>query len=67
MAQAKRKFRIGFGQGVINVILGAEIQTFERAFGAPDRRLIHADGHDVELATRVGDVGGDPAVQRVFI
>ena len=54
-------------QDVINVISGAEIQTFEPAFGAPDRRLVHADGHDIELATLGGDVGGDPAAQRVFI
>ena len=56
-----------FQVGCHDVILGAEIQTFEPAFGAPDRRLIHADGQDVELATRGSDVGGDPAAQRVLI
>jgi hypothetical protein len=56
------------GQDVIDiVILGKIVERDEPAIGAPDRGFVHADGHDVELATLGGDVGCHALTQDVFL
>ena len=55
-------------QDVVDVVVGAQpVQRDKPAVGAPDRRFVHADGHDVELAALGGDVGGDALAQHVFL
>ncbi len=55
------------GQNVIDVILCRQtVQRDQPAVGTPDRRLVHADGHDVELATLRRDIGGNMLTQNVF-
>ena len=55
------------GQEVVDVVVRTEIERFEPAPRPPDRRLVHADRHHVELAALGGDVGGDALPQRPFL
>jgi hypothetical protein len=54
-------------QDVVDVILlGQVVKRHEPSVGAPDRRFVHADRHDVELAATGGDVRGHALPQHVF-
>ena len=54
------------GQDVIGVVAGVALELGQPAFFAPDGRLIHADGHDVELTTLGGDVRRHALAQHAF-
>ena len=63
MAQAASHGR----QDVTDIVVCAEvIKRDQPAVLAPDRGLVHADGHDVESAALGGDVGGDTLAKNVF-
>jgi hypothetical protein len=55
------------GQQVVDVVAGIGLDLLQPALLAPDRRLVHADGHDVELAALGGDVGGDALAQNALL
>ena len=56
------------GQDVVGIILGGQIvQRNQPALGGPNRRLVHADGHDVELTAFGGDVLSDALAQHIFL
>ena len=63
MAQAASHGR----QDVTDIVVCAEvIKRDQPAVLAPDRGLVHADGHDVESAALGGDVGGDTLAKNIF-
>ena len=55
------------GQDIVRVIVFAQVvQRHQPAVCTPDRRFIHADGHDVERTALGRDVSGDALAQHVL-
>ena len=55
------------GQDVADIVIGAEIvKRYQPAVLAPDRRFVHADGHDVESTALCGDVGRHALTKHVL-
>ena len=54
------------GQDVIGVVAGVALELGQPAFFAPDGRLVHANGHHIELTAFGGDVRGHALAQHAF-
>src|SRR6218665_938111 len=54
-------------QQIVDVVPGVRLELLEPAFLAPDRRLVHADGHHVELPALRRNVRRDALAQRALL